>query len=61
MTDDGACYKPHAFGDVLRAGASCAHEDQAVWGETNSKVERLSLTLTNEWAYVVAYDSTASV
>ena len=53
MTDNGACYRSHAFAAVLG-------EIKHVWTrpyrpQTNGKVERFNRTLATEWAYAATY------
>ncbi len=57
MTDNGACYKSHAFRDVLLAADIVHKKTRPYRPQTNGKVERFNLTLKNEWAYVTAYES----
>ena len=57
LTDNGACYKSHAFGDVLRDAGVVHKKTRPYRPQTNGKVERFNLTLKNEWAYVTAYTS----
>ena len=57
MTDNGSCYRSHAFRDVL-AGAGIRHKRTKPYRpQTNGKVERFNLTLKLEWAYATVYDS----
>jgi len=53
MTDNGSCYRSHAFADAL---GPIKH----VWTrpyrpQTNGKVERFNRTLATEWAYAATY------
>jgi transposase InsO family protein len=55
MTDNGACYRSHAFAAAL---GTIKH----VWTrpyrpQTNGKVERFNRTLAQEWAYAATYSS----
>ncbi|MFJ7913209.1 IS481 family transposase, partial [Kitasatospora sp. NPDC096204] len=55
MTDNGACYKSHAWRDVL-AGAGITHKRTRPYRpQTNGKVERFNRTLLDEWAYAQPY------
>jgi transposase InsO family protein len=56
MTDNGACYRSHAFAAAL--GETVKHRrTRAYRPQTNGKVERFNRTLATEWAYAIAYDS----
>ena len=56
MTDNGACYRSHAFAAAL--GEDVAHmRTRAYRPQTNGKVERFNRTLMSEWAYARAYAS----
>lgn len=56
MTDNGACYRSHAFADAL--GASIKHKwTRPYRPQTNGKVERFNRTLAAEWAYATTYAS----
>jgi transposase InsO family protein len=53
MTDNGSCYRSHAFAAALGA-------IRHVWTrpyrpQTNGKVERFNRTLAQEWAYAATY------
>lgn len=55
MTDNGSCYRSHAFADVLDG---IKHRRTRPYrSQTNGKVERFNRTLAAEWAYATAYDS----
>ncbi len=54
MTDNGACYRSHAFTDAL--GATVQHRRTRPYRpQTNGKVERFNRTLATEWAYAQPY------
>jgi len=56
MTDNGACYRSHAFADAL--GQDIKHRRTRPYRpQTNGKVERFNRTLTTEWAYAQPYRS----
>lgn len=58
MTDNGACYRSHAFADVLGDGVK--HKwTKPYRPQTNGKVERFNRTLAAEWAYAKPYASEA--
>jgi transposase InsO family protein len=55
LSDNGACYRSHAFADALNGTAHTftrPHRPQ-----TNGKVERFNRTLLAEWAYARAWSS----
>ena len=55
MTDNGACYRSHAFADAL---GQIRHKwTRPYRPQTNGKVERFNRTLATEWAYASAYNS----
>ena len=55
MTDNGACYRSHAFADAL---GEIRHKwTRPYRPQTNGKVERFNRTLATEWAYATAYNS----
>ncbi|MGW9419775.1 IS481 family transposase, partial [Cellulosimicrobium funkei] len=57
LTDNGACYKSHAWRDAL-AGAGIKHKRTRPYRpQTNGKVERFNRTLAQEWAYARPYRS----
>ena len=54
MTDNGACYRSHAFADAL--GDTVKHKwTKPYRPQTNGKVERFNRTLSAEWAYAKPY------
>ena len=54
MTDNGSCYRSHAFADAL--GESVKHKwTKPYRPQTNGKVERFNRTLATEWAYARPY------
>lgn len=54
MTDNGACYRSHAFKAAL--GEQIKHRRTRPYPpQTNGKVERLNRTLATEWAYAQTY------
>ncbi|QKT08320.1 IS481 family transposase [Gordonia sp. X0973] len=54
MTDNGACYRSHAFADAL--GPTIKHKwTRPYRPQTNGKVERFNRTLAAEWAYARPY------
>ena len=58
MTDNGACYRSHAFAAAL--GDSVKHKRTKPYRpQTNGKVERFNRTLAAEWAYAKPYTSEA--
>lgn len=55
MTDNGACYRSHAFAEAL---GDIRHKwTKPYHPQTNGKVERFNRTLANEWAYATIYPS----
>ena len=59
MTDNGSCYRSHAFSDALGSGVK--HRwTRPYRPQTNGKVERFNRTLMAEWAYARPYLSEAS-
>ena len=55
LTDNGSCYKSHAWRDTL-AGAGITHKRTRPYRpQTNGKVERFNRTLLDEWAYAQPY------
>lgn len=56
MTDNGACYRSHAFTTAL--GDEVTHRRTRPYRpQTNGKVERFNRTLSTEWAYAAIYSS----
>ena len=54
MTDNGACYRSHAFTAAL--GEDVKHRRTRPYRpQTNGKVERFNRTLAAEWAYATIY------
>lgn len=54
MTDNGACYRSHAFTAALGQGVK--HKRTRPYRpQTNGKVERFNRTLATEWAYACSY------
>lgn len=54
MTDNGACYRSHAFAHAL--GPDIKHRRTRPYRpQTNGKVERFNRTLVTEWAYAEVY------
>ncbi|KIC55924.1 transposase [Microbacterium hominis] len=59
MTDNGSCYRSHAFADAL--GKTVTHRRTRPYRpQTNGKVERFNRTLATEWAYAATYPSDAA-
>ena len=57
MTDNGACYKSHAFRDACRELALKHIRTRPYTPQTNGKAERFIQTALREWAYAKAYDT----
>ena len=58
MTDNGACYRFHAFAEAL--GEDIKHRwTKPYRPQTNGKVDRFNRTLAAEWAYAQPYTSEA--
>lgn len=55
MTDNGSCYRSHAFRDALDGIQH--HRTRPYRSQTNGKVERFNRTLATEWAYAETYSS----
>jgi len=54
MTDNGACYRSHAFAAAL--GNDVKHRRTRPYRpQTNGKVERFNRTIMTEWAYAQTY------
>jgi transposase InsO family protein len=60
QTDNGSCYKAHAFTDAVTATGAHHHRLPPRRPAWNGKVERFNRTLTEEWAYVRVYRSEAA-
>lgn len=57
MTDNGACYKSHAFRDLCKQLALRHIRTKPYTPRTNGKAERFIKTAITEWAYAMAYQS----
>ncbi len=57
LTDNGSCYRSHAFRDAL--GDIEHRRTRPYRPQTNGKVERFHRTLADEWAYARLYTSDA--
>ncbi|GAA1606919.1 IS481-like element ISMsm9 family transposase [Streptomyces globosus] len=57
LTDNGSCYKSHAWRDLLAAAGITHKRTRPYRPQTNGKVERLNRTLLDEWAYARSYQS----
>jgi len=55
MTDNGACYKAHAFRDACKALGLKHIRTKPYTPKTNGKAERFVQTSLREWAYAKAY------
>jgi len=55
MTDNGACYKAHAFRDACRDLGLRHIRTRPYTPKTNGKAERFIQTCLREWAYAQAY------
>jgi transposase InsO family protein len=56
LTDNGSCYRSHAFKDAL--GPDISHKRTRPYRpQTNGKVERFNRTMLEEWAYARPYTS----
>jgi transposase InsO family protein len=55
MTDNGACYKSHAFRDLCRERGLKHIRTKPYTPKTNGKAERFIQTALREWAYAQAY------
>ncbi|MBO1903282.1 IS481 family transposase, partial [Leucobacter weissii] len=56
MTDNGSCYRSHAFTRALGPGVKHRYT-RPYRPQTNGKVERFNRTLATEWAYADIHDS----
>lgn len=56
LTDNGACYKSHAFAKACRRLGIAHRRTRAYRPRTNGKAERLIQTALREWAYARSYD-----
>ncbi len=59
MTDNGACYRSHAFAKALGDGVK-HRRTRPYRPQTNGKFERFNRTLAAEWAYAEVYYSDAA-
>ncbi|WP_077086674.1 IS481 family transposase [Mycobacterium rhizamassiliense] len=57
LTDNGSCYRSHAFSDAL--GTVEHRRTRPYRPQTNGKVERFHRTLADEWAYARLYRTDA--
>ena len=57
MTDNGACYKSHAFRDACAALGLKHIRTRPYTPKTNGKAERFIQTALREWAYARAYQT----
>ena len=57
QTDNGSCYKAHAFSAAITATGARHHRLPPRRPAWNGKVERFNRTLVDEWAYVRVYRS----
>ncbi|MCX4755596.1 IS481 family transposase [Kitasatospora purpeofusca] len=57
LTDNGSCYKSHAWRDALAAEGIAHKRTRPYRPQTNGKVERFNRTLLDEWAYAQPYRS----
>ena len=57
MTDNGSCYKAHAFRDACRQLGLKHVRTRPYTPKTNGKAERFIQTALREWAYARAYPS----
>jgi transposase InsO family protein len=55
MTDNGSCYRSHAWRDALTAAGTSHKRIRPYRPQTNGKVERFNRTLLDEWAYARPY------
>ncbi|MEU9454196.1 IS481 family transposase [Streptomyces sp. NPDC048277] len=59
LTDNGSCYRSRLFAQTLSTAGIAHKRTRPYRPQTNGKVERLSRTLLEEWAYVRPYSSNA--
>jgi transposase InsO family protein len=57
MTDNGSCYKSHAFAKACKALKLRHIRTRPYTPKTNGKAERFIQTALREWAYARAYDT----
>jgi len=57
MTDNGGCYKSHAFRDACAALAIKHIRTKPYTPQTNGKAERFIQTTIREWAYATTYQN----
>jgi transposase InsO family protein len=57
MTDNGVCYKSHAFRDTCAAMSLRHIRTEPCTPKTNGKAERFIQTVLREWAYEQAYQT----
>ncbi|MEK7428067.1 MAG: IS481 family transposase [Pseudomonadota bacterium] len=57
MTDNGSCYRSHAFRDLCKALGLKHIRTKPYTPKTNGKAERFIQTALREWAYAQAYPS----
>jgi transposase InsO family protein len=57
LTDNGACYRSHAFAAVLTEAGISHKRTRPYRPQTNGKVERFNRILQEEWAYARPYRS----
>lgn len=57
LTDNGSCYRSHAFRAQLAAAGVKHRRTRPYRPQTNGKVERFNRTLATEWAHVRPYRS----
>ena len=55
LTDNGSCYRSHAWRDALAAAGITHKRTRPYRPQTNGKVERFNRTLLDEWAYARPY------
>lgn len=57
MTDNGGCYKSHAFRDACRALGIKHLRTKPYTPQTNGKAERFIQTAIREWAYATEFET----